>query len=116
LAADPVALWWHLAGALPLGGRYASDAGWQAGVVLLALMASGSIEDAEVRVAQLLAGLGWSLEGGQPIDRRAVTGLIAADVDLLRRVGAFERGRSGGWPGTVTPGGLLLARATLTAD
>jgi hypothetical protein len=31
LAGDPVGLWWHLAGALPLGGRDASGASWQAG-------------------------------------------------------------------------------------
>jgi hypothetical protein len=113
LSADPVGLWWHLAGELPLGGRDASDAAWQAGVLLLALMASGSSANVEVTVAQLLTGAGWSLEGGQPIDRRAATGLIADDVHLLRRVGAFERDRRGGWPGTVTPEGVALARAAL---
>ncbi len=39
---DPVGPWWHLAGALPFGGRDVSDASWQAGVLLLALLASGS--------------------------------------------------------------------------
>jgi hypothetical protein len=113
LSADPVGLWWHLAGELPLGGRDASEASWQAGVLLLALMASGSTANVEVTVAQLLTGAGWSLEGGQPIDRRTATGLIADDVHLLRRVGAFERDQRGGWPGTVTPEGVALARAAL---
>jgi len=114
LAGDPVDMWWHLAGALPLGGRDVSDASWQAGVLLLALMASGSADNAEATVTDLLTGLGWAVEGSQPIDRRTATGLIAGDVHLLRRVGAFKRGRRSGWPGTVTPDGVALARAALT--
>jgi hypothetical protein len=114
LAGDPVDMRWHLAGALPLGGRDVSDASWQAGVLLLALMASGSADNAEATVTDLLTGLGWAVEGSQPIDRRTATGLIAGDVHLLRRVGAFKRGRRSGWPGTVTPDGVALARAALT--
>ena len=113
LAGDPVGLWRHLAGALPVGGRDAADAEWQAGVLLLALMASGSTDDAEVAVVGLLTGLGWALGDGQPIDRRTVSGLVAADVRLLRLVGAFERDRRGGWPGTLTPDGIALAQAAL---
>ncbi len=110
LAADPVALWWHLASRLPIGGRDASDAGWQAGVLLLALMASGSTEDAETRIAQLLTGLGWAIEDRQPIDQRTASGLVAGDLRLLRRVGALEGGRSGR---QVTAAGVQLARAAL---
>jgi hypothetical protein len=113
LAGDPVGLWCHLADALPLGGRDAADAGWQAGVLLLALMATGSTDNAEVTVAKLLTALGWAVGDGQPIDRRTATGLIAEDVHLLRQLGAFERDRRGGWPGTVTPDGIALARAAL---
>ena len=113
LAGDPVGLWWHLAGRLPLGGHDPADASWQAVVLLLALMASGSTDDAEATLARLLTRMGWALEGGRPIDRRAVTGLIAADVNVLRQLGAFERDWRGGWPGTVTPDGVALARAAL---
>jgi hypothetical protein len=114
LAGDPIGLWWHLAGALPLGGRDLSDPEWQAGVLLLALMASGSTDNVEVTVAKLLTGLGWAVGDGQPVDRRATTSLIAADVHLLHRVGAFEDDGGGGWPGAVTPDGIALARAALT--
>ena len=114
LAGDPVGLWWHLAGALPVGGRDASDAGWQAGVLLLALMAAGETDNAEVAVAKLLTGLGWAVGDGQPIDRRTATSLIAADVRLLDRVGASEDDRRGRWPGAATPEGIALARAALT--
>ena len=114
LAGDPVGLWWHLAGALPLGGRDASDARWQAGVLLLALMASGSTDNAEVAVARLLTGLGWAVGHGEPIDRRTAGGLIVGDIRLLDRVGAFEDDRHGRWPGTVTPAGIALAQAALT--
>jgi hypothetical protein len=113
LADDPVGLWWCLAGRLPLGGRGRSDVQWQAGVLLLALMASGETDDAEVTVARLLTGMGWALEGGAPVDRRAATGLIAQDVHLLHRLGAFDRDRGGGWPGAVTTEGVALARAAL---
>lgn len=64
-------------------------------------------------VAQLLTGMGWALEGRQPIDRSAVIGLIADDVHLLHRIGAFERQRGGGWPGPVTPEGIALAQAAI---
>ena len=113
LAGDPVGLWWHLAGALPVGGRDVTDPEWQAGVLLLALMAAGSTDNAEVTIATLLTGLGWTVGDGQPIDRRTVTGLIAADVHLLRQLGAFERDRRGNWPGAVTSDGIALARAAL---
>jgi hypothetical protein len=78
-------------------------------VLLLALMASSSTDNAEVTVAKLLTGLGWAVGDGQPIDRPTVTGLIATDVHLLHHVGAFEEDRGGGWPGTVTPDGIALA-------
>jgi len=113
LVTDPIGLWWHVAGHLPFG-KDPSDAEWQAGVLLLALMASGSTDNAEVAVAQLLTGLGWAIEGGQPIDRRTVTGLIAGDAHLLRRLGALERDRHSSWPGAVTSDGMALARAALS--
>jgi hypothetical protein len=113
LAGDAVGLWWHLAHALPMGGSDVSDPEWQAGVLLLALMAAGSTDNAEVTIAKLLTGLGWAVGDGHPIDRRTVTGLIAADVHLLRQLGAFERDRRGGWPGRVTPDGIALARVAL---
>jgi len=77
-------------------------------------MGSGSTDNAEATVAELLTGLGWAVGDGQPIDRRTATGLIAEDVHFLRRVGAFERDPRGRWPGTVTPQGVALARAALT--
>lgn len=57
--------------------------------------------------------MGWALEGGVPVDRRAAVGLIAGDVQMLHRVGAFDRVRGGGWPGAVTTDGIALARAAL---
>ncbi len=114
LAGDPVGLWWYLAGALPVGGRDVSEAGWQAGVILLALLAAGTTDDAEVTVARLLTGLGWAVGHGEPIDRRTAGSLIAADMRFLDRVGAFEDDRHGRWPGVVTPDGIALARAALT--
>jgi hypothetical protein len=37
-------------------------------VLLLALMASGATDDAEVTIASLLTGLGWAVGDRQPID------------------------------------------------
>ena len=115
LAGDPVGLWWHLADALPQGGRDVSDAAWQAGVLLLALMAAGSTDDADVVVAALLTGLGWMVGIQERIDRGTASGLLADDVHLLRQLGALERRQGGGWPGAVTPGGVAFARAALAA-
>lgn len=114
LGRDAVGLWWYLAGVLPVGGRGVADPEWQASVLLFALMASGETDNAEVTIATLLTGLGWAVGDGQPVDGRTVTGLIAADVHLLRQLGAFERHRRGSWPGTVTPDGIALARAALS--
>jgi hypothetical protein len=65
LAGDPIGMWRHLAGALPVGGRESSNPEWQAGVLLLALMASGSTDNAEVTIAKLLTGLGWAVGDGR---------------------------------------------------
>lgn len=113
LATDPVGLWQHVAGRLPIGGRDVSDAGWQAGVLLLALLAADSTEDVETRIAELLTGLGWAIDDAQPIDLRTASGLVASDVRLLRRLGALGAGRSGRWPGRVTAAGVQLARAAM---
>ena len=114
LAGDPVGLRWYLAGALPVGGRDVSDAGWQAGVLLLALMADGTTDNAEATIATLLTSLGWAVGHGEPIDRRTARDLIADDIRFLRQLGAFERDRRGRWPGVVTPDGIALARAAFT--
>jgi len=114
LATDPLALWHHVAGKLPLGGRDPADAGWQAGVLLLAVMASGDTTGAANRIAGVLTGLGWAIDGGRPIDSRTVIGLAAADARLLARVGALDGDWRAPWPGQVTRGGAALARAAMT--
>jgi hypothetical protein len=116
LATDPVGLWRQLADALPIGGRDVTDASWQASVLLLAVMTTGSTDRADAVIAQLLTGLGWVLEGGQPIDRRTVAELTADDVHFLRRIGALEGDRLGEWPGQLTSGGIALARAALANE
>lgn len=113
LADDPVGLWWHVAGRLPIGGRGDADASWQAGVLLLAVMAAGSTKDADAMIAPMLTGLGWALESGLPIDRLTVIGLVADDAHLLRRIEALDGDRWDGWPGQVTTEGIALARAAL---
>lgn len=83
-------------------------------MLLLAAMVDGSTDDAELRIARLLTGLGWVLEGGLPVDRRAVVGMVAEDVHLLRHIGALDGDRWESWPSAVTSGGVALARAALT--
>lgn len=113
LAEDPVALWWHTADRLPLGGRDRSDAGWQAAALLLAVMASGDTDRAAERIAGILTGLGWSLDDGNPTNRHTVIGTVAPDAHFLQRIGAFERDVRQPWPGQVTTGGVAFARAAL---
>lgn len=115
LADDPVALWHHLADRLPLSGKDSTDAAWQAGVLLLVLMASGDTTAGHTRIAELLTGLGWAVNGGRPIDTRTVIGLVAEDVRLLQRVGALVGGWRVPWPGEASSDGAALARASLSS-
>ena len=111
LAEDPAGLWPHVASRLPIGGRNEDDAEWQAGVLLLGMMATGSAEGADVTLASCLSELGWQQGDGHPIDRLTAAGLIRDDVQALRRLGAL--GSDGAWPGQVTAGGVMLARLAL---
>lgn len=113
---DPVALWWHVAGRLPLSGRGVEDAGWQAGALLLALVATGDTERILERIGRLLTDLGWAVGDGQPVDRSTVIELVRADLALLERLGALvDRRSSGRWPGEATPTGIAVARAVLSS-
>lgn len=111
LADDPVRLWHHVAARLPIGGGNESDAEWQAGVLLLGMMATGTTDDAETVIATCLSDLGWQQGDGHPIHRLTVGGLIRDDVHVLRRLGALTS--EGAWPGYVTAGGARLARLAL---
>jgi len=104
----------HVAERLPLSGRSVDDAGWQAGVLLLALVATGDTERILERIGGLLTDLGWAVGDGEPVDRGTVIDLVRADLALLERLGALaERRSSGRWPGDATPTGVALARAVL---
>lgn len=107
LAADPVALWWHLAARLPLGRR---DVEQDAGAVLLLATAAGGAADA--RLAGALAALGWSPRGGGRVEPWHVRRWSEATGEVLRRLGAYPREKHG-WASVPSPEGVTFARAAL---
>lgn len=108
LAADPVALWWHLASRLPLGRR---DIEQDAGAVLLLATAAGAGPDDE-RLGPALGSLGWVPRDGGPLDRWHVQRAAESTLEVLRRLGAYPR-EGYDWGSTPAPEGVAFARAAL---
>jgi len=111
LAQDPAALWWHLADRLPVGRR---DAERDAGLLALLAVAAGAAEDADLRIGQLMAGLGWQLRSGLSLDDATVWDWAITTTETLRRLGCFDAA-DGRRRRIATPAGQSFARASLRA-
>ena len=111
LAEEPAALWRHLAERLPVGRR---DAERDAGLLALLAVAAGAADDSDVRIGQIMAGLGWQLRSGRPLDDSTVWGWAITTIETLRRLGCFDT--TGGRRRRIaTAGGQSFARASLRA-
>lgn len=123
LAVDPVALWWHLAGRLPLGG---TDVERDAGAVLLLDAACHGdpewppphlrfdvFHQIDDHLAAALHGLGWAGSGGESLQSWQVRNLAGLTVTVLERLGAYERDELGHASARPTPEGVAFARAAL---
>lgn len=127
LAEDPVALWWHLASQLPLGG---TDVERDAGVVMLLDAAchgddpaSSSWPPAHLRfdavdliddhLAAALHAFGWAESDGQNLQSWQVRSLAEPTVTVLERLGVYQRDEQGHLTRRPTPEGVLFARAVL---
>lgn len=107
LAEDPVALWWYLAGRLPLGRR---DVEQDAGAALLLVAAAGRDEEP---LPAVLAALGWAPRAGGTLEPWQVRRAAASTWEVLRRLGAV----SSDTPGKHGPTseGVAFSRAALRA-
>ena len=111
LAADPLALWRHLAERMPL--RSADPAKQQAGLLLLIAVAAGSAEDRHETIARFMRDIGWASSDGTPLSD-VLAGLEARDnTGVLRRLGGLHRDWASHEPERPTPDGVLFARAAL---
>jgi hypothetical protein len=103
-SSDPVALWWHLAGHMPVKSRQRHEV--QAGLLLL--LAVAGLDDPNGFVAEMLHAIGWRDGDGSPITG-GMAGSAAWDTrTVLHRLGGLVD-----WPGRPTPDGVAFARAAL---
>ncbi|GAB3698632.1 plasmid pRiA4b ORF-3 family protein [Nocardiopsis oceani] len=108
-AADPVALWTHLAERIPVDEI---RSGSSHGGLLLLLAVAGGEEDVLTAVGRALSALGWRSfqPEGWSVVRGAVLDLVRDSHDVLFFLGALnDRGRDA----RPTAEGKLLARAAL---
>jgi Plasmid pRiA4b ORF-3-like protein len=111
VAADPLALWWHLAERMPV--RSADPGERQAGLLLLVAVATRSADELNETVARFLRDIGWASSDGTPLSS-GLAGRAARDTKaVLRRLGGVRQERGSYAPERPTPDGALFARAAL---
>jgi hypothetical protein len=122
LVGDPVALWWHLARAMPRAR--ARRPVRHAAMLLLAVVAagfvprwSGGVPDRAEDPHEYLAGMMWEAGWARPdgTELEAWEARLAAEETYvaLVRMGALTRGRRFTDPDRPTPDGAVFARAAL---
>jgi hypothetical protein len=111
VAADPLALWRHLAERMPL--RSADPGQAQAGLLLLIAVAAGSAGNLDETIAHFMRDIGWGSSDGTPLSD-VLAGLEAQDTKfVLRHLGGLSRDGRRHEPERPTPDGGLFARAAL---
>lgn len=113
LAGDPLTLWGHIVGRLPLGREGSIDR--HASLLALLWTAAGrSVHSSEFGqfAGRVLTEAGWRA-GGQPLDTWHVWRLLDDVRSVLEAMSSFEPRRSGSIDQPVTADGVLLARTVL---
>jgi len=111
LRGDPVALWWHLAGRMPLRSR--DECETQAGLILLTALAAEAGGDPDVITARLLGAIGWVSGDGSELAGFGA-GQAAWDTKtVLRRLGALADDEGLSRAPRLTAEGVTFARAAL---
>lgn len=87
LRTDPVKLWWHLAERMP--PRSPDRCETQAGLILLAALATQAEGQLDTVVARLLGAIGWVSGDGTELDDLAAAHACWDTKTVLRRLGAF---------------------------
>lgn len=104
---DPVGLWWHVVGRLPL-----ERSGFARDAALLALLDRAGGGGGRAAVVDVLRALGWAQPTGGPVTAADVSRAIRDTEEVLRRLGVLPRG----WrrdAGALHPGLETVARAAL---
>jgi hypothetical protein len=106
LQQDPTALWWHLAGQLPLRSAAVSEA--QPGLILLACVAAQCTDSLDDTIARMLTAIGWINGDGSPLTGTEAAAATSGTHAVLRRLGvvpcdgaegaAFARAAICTWP------------------
>lgn len=108
LADDPVAMWWHIAGRLPLGTKqHVRDA-----AIITLLMTAAGNQHAE-RGVDVMEALGWMRPDGAPLTPGDVDRQASQTREVLVWTGALVPARRFAEPVRTTPEGVLFARAAL---
>jgi hypothetical protein len=114
MLADPVALWWHLAGSVVPRARSVAER--DAAILLAIEVASARHEKSEDYTEPIAFGmdaLDWVRSDGSPLDRWDLLDITRDSWSVLECVDVFESER---WRfGRVTEGGRAFARAMLQA-
>lgn len=87
LGADPVRLWWHVVGRLPL-----ERSGFDRDAALLALLDRAGGGGGSGAVVDVLRALGWAHDHGGPVTTKDVSGAVRDTEEVLRRMGVLPRG------------------------
>jgi hypothetical protein len=114
LRRDPVALWWHLAAALP---DASADIERDAGTMLLLAVGAGlplTWDIARKVVTDGLAAAGWQISGtGEPLNEWQAFEAARDTWTILEQLAALVRPRYGDPPAVPTPAAVTFARAAL---
>ncbi|MGI8696821.1 MAG: plasmid pRiA4b ORF-3 family protein [Mycobacteriales bacterium] len=109
--ADPVALWWQLAGRLPMASTDRCET--QAGLILLVLVAAGATDDLDSTIAGFLGEIGWMGSDGTPLTGSMASYAAWDTKAVLRRLGGLADPTRASSSERVTADGAVFARAAL---
>ena len=112
LRRDPAALWWHLAGQLPLRSAAISEV--PPGMILLTCVAARFTDGLDLTVARMLTAIGWLNSDGSPLTGAEASAASYGTYSVLRRLGALpstSRDRQAPYPPSE---GVAFARAALS--
>jgi hypothetical protein len=108
---DPPALWWHLAGQMPL--RSAAGSEVQPGIILLACVTARFTDTLDITIARMLTAMGWMNSDGSPLTGAEAAAATSGTHAVLRRLGVLPYRPLDGlspWP---PPEGVAFTRAAL---
>jgi hypothetical protein len=108
---DPPALWWHLAGELPLRSAAVSEA--EPGMILLACVAARFTDTLDITIARMLTAMGWMNGAGSPLTGAEATAATSGTHAVLRRLGVLPCRPADGFSPWPPPEGVAFTRAAL---